>query len=216
VTRVLLVSKLVSDGTPPTGQQRIYFYMNEVYMNEGGAGHQPELDLVYELPATAVYTDQPLPLPLDLPLGSPGSCVKLINAGGAVDTSTADIPVAASTDYRTSLYIYAPTLGSTLTITDETGHTFTVATVTAANADWVRYDVDAPTVAGETTLHLKFAFAGGTESVVYVTGVLVEPSGALHDYFDGSFVNCAWSGTANASGSTYTKTVYSGKKSHAK
>jgi hypothetical protein len=167
---------------------------------------------VYEHPATAVYTDQPLPLPLDLPLGSPRSCVKLINAGGAVDTSTADIPVNASTDYHTSLHIYAPTLGSTLTVTAETGHTFTVATVSAANADWARYDVDAPTVAGETTLHLKFAFAGGTESIVYVVGVLVAPEGVLRDYFDGSFANSAWVDTPNASASTYTKTVYRARR----
>lgn len=150
---------------------------------------------------TALTPNTAVPLTVtDSPLIT--KCLRLVNDGTADAPVTANITVVASTAYNSSIYVYAPTLGGNLTITDEVGHTFTLAALTAANAGWVRYSVQANTVAAEVTKSLKFTFAGGTESTVYVTGYNPVASAVLTPYFDGGMQNCAWTGTANASTST--------------
>lgn len=152
---------------------------------------------------TTVTPNQALPIPItDQPLIT--KCLKLVNNGTADAPVTANITVIASTAYNDSIYVYAPTLGGNLTITDEVGHTFTLAALTAANAGFVRYSVQANTVAAEVTKSLKFTFAGGTASTVYVTGFNPIASTVLTPYFDGSYSGCAWTGAANESTSTRT------------
>ena len=156
-------------------------------------------------PADGTHNDltpnQSLPVPLaDQPLIT--KCIKLANDGTAESSQTANMTVSASTSYWTTLYVYAPTLGGNLVITGETGTTSTVATLTAANTGWVRYAAATNTGVGQTTLALKFAFAGGTASTVYVTGVCPYAGTVTVPYWDGSYPGCAWSGTANASTST--------------
>jgi len=142
-------------------------------------------------------------LPVQLPaVPEISKCLKLVNNGTADAPVTANITVVASTSYNQSIYVYAPTLGGNLTITSENGHTFTVAALTAANTGWVRYAVAANTVAGEVVHGLKFTFAGGTASTVYVTGAKLVAETVLTPYFDGSSADCVWTGTANASTST--------------
>ena len=126
-------------------------------------------------------------------------CLKMVNNGTADAPVTANMVVVASTSYNSSLYVYAPTLGGNLTITAENGHTFTVAALTGASAGWTRYSVQSNTVAGEVVLGLKFSFAGGTASTVYVTGCNPVASSVLTPYFDGTYPDCSWSGAANAS-----------------
>lgn len=159
------------------------------------------LQLKVMVPTIISTTTVPVPLPLAVKLGSIDTCTSIYNFDGAKSVDTEDIAVSAETTYHTSLYVYAPTLGSELTISAETGTSHEVAVITEANEDWVRYDVTTPTAGGETTLHLTFDFAGGTSSLVYVTGCLVQ-AGALGDYFDGDFWNCVWSGVHQQSAST--------------
>ncbi len=161
-------------------------------------------------PADGTHNDltpnQSLPVPLpDQPLIT--KCIKLTNDGTAESSQTANMTVSASTSYMTTLYVYAPTLGGNLVITGETGTTSTVATLTGANTGWVRYAAATNTGVGQTTLALKFAFAGGTASTVYVTGVCPYAGTVTMPYFDGGYPGCAWSGTANASTSTRTASV---------
>jgi len=152
---------------------------------------------------TDFTANQALPIPIP---GQPliTKCLKMVNNGTADAPVTANITVIASTSYNSSIYVYAPTLGGNLTITDEVGHTFTLAALTVANAGWVLYGVRANTVAGEVTKRLKFTFAGGGASTVYVTGFNPVASTVLTPYFDGTYSGCAWTGAADASTSTRT------------
>lgn len=150
---------------------------------------------------TAIVPNTSLPLPItDQPFIT--KCVKLTNNGTADAPVTANITVAASTPYNCSLYAYCPEFGGNVTITAENGHTFTVAALTGAMSGWTRYSVQSNTVAGEVVLGLKFAFAGGSQSTLYVTGFNPVASAVLTPYFDGSYPSCAWTGVANASTST--------------
>jgi hypothetical protein len=132
-------------------------------------------------------------------------CIKMVNDGTADAPVTANITVVASTAYASGVHIYAPTVGGNIVVTAENGHSFTLGTITTANATFVRYELATPTVAGEVTLALKFSFAGGTASTIYVTGADVVASPILTPHFDGSYPNCAWTGTPNESTSTRTK-----------
>lgn len=141
-------------------------------------------------PADTAHTDTtanlapPIPLPSELQEQGVTKCLKFVNDGTADAPETATVAVTASKDYFTSLYVYAPTLGGNLTITAENGHTFSVAALTGANAGWVRYSVKSATVALETTLKLKFAFAGGTPSTVYVTAAQLVQEPVLSEFFN--------------------------------
>ena len=151
----------------------------------------------------------PVALPADL-AGDGGyvtTCLRLVNDGIADAPATANLTVTASKYYQTMLYVYAPTLGGNLTITAETGHTFTVAALTTSNSGWTKYVVKANTAAGETVLGLKFAFATGTGSTVYVTACRpVNENNFCTGYFDGSYHDCSWTGTAFLSTSTRATT----------
>ena len=124
-------------------------------------------------PYVTLQPDVAVPLPLVTPLGNIMTCAALFNDWGAAHKETEDVTVLANARYPVSAYVYAPVLGSDLTITVETGHSTTLATLTATSAGWVRYHVPVFTAAGETTLHLKFAFAGGGDSQVFATGAMV-------------------------------------------
>lgn len=167
------------------------------YVWTGSWSYSISTESEYE-PGVACLVGLPLPLPLATARGNPTDCAMVCNKTFAVDTETADITVLASTDYHVSAYIYAPVIGATVTVTVETGTSHELAVITEVNEDWVRYDVDASTGVGETTLHLKFSF-GDAQSNIYVTGLLVEQTDTLKSYFDGNFVGCDWDGTENAS-----------------
>jgi hypothetical protein len=162
-------------------------------------------------PADTANTDTTANQALPVPISGTNitKCLKLVNDGTADAPVTANLTVVASTSYNDSIYVYAPTLGGNLTITSEVGHTFTVAALTAANTGFVRYSVQANTVAGEVVKGLKFTFAGGTASTVYVTGYNPVAASLVVPYFDGSSTGggCAWTGTANASTSTRAASV---------
>jgi hypothetical protein len=140
-------------------------------------------------------------------------CLKLVNDGTADAPVTANVTVSASISYHSSIYVYAPTLGGNLTITVENGHTFSLAALTGTNAGFVRYNVQSNTVAGEVVLGLKFSFAGGGASTVYVTGFCPIAATVLTPYFDGSTNDSlnpstyAWTGTAHASTSVRAGSV---------
>jgi hypothetical protein len=153
---------------------------------------------------TAVTAGVAPPIPLPAELTGLTTCLSLVNDGTADAPQTANLTVTAAKDYFDSLYIYAPTVGGNLTITAETGHTFTLAAVTAVVPGWTRYSIYAPTVAGETTLSLKFAFAGGTASTVYIVAAQAVQESVESPFFCGLLAGCAWTGTANASTSTRT------------
>ena len=149
---------------------------------------------------TAITANQALPVLFpDDPVVT--KCLKLVNDGTADTPATANLTVTASVNNQVSLYIFCPVLGGNLTITAETGDSHTVAAVTAANAGWVRYSVNAHTSAGQTTLHLHLAFAGGTASTVYITACNSVQGGLVVPYFDGGSPGCSWAGTAHASAS---------------
>ncbi len=149
-------------------------------------------------------TTVPLAVPDNAPITK---CLKLEHDGTADAPVTAAITVVASTSYNDSIYVYAPTLGGNLTITSEVGHTFSVAALTGANAGWVRYSVQANTVGGEVVKGLKFTFAGGTASTVYVTGYNPIASSILTPYGDGSYPGWAWSNPALPHASTSVRTA---------
>lgn len=156
-------------------------------------------------PADTAHTDLTAGVSNPLPTaGVPSTVLSLVNDGTADAPQTANITVSASTAYMASIYVYAPTLGGNLTITTEDGHSFTLAALTGVVGAWRRYNIASPTVAGEVTLSLKFSFAGGGVSTVYVTGCNVIATSVLTPYFDGSSPDCVWTGTANASTSTRT------------
>jgi hypothetical protein len=174
------------------------------YQWSGSPHLSTSVEIVY-FPGVTCLTNVPVPVPLVTALGEILTCAKVANKNFAVDIDTEDIAVSASTDYATSLYLTCPDLVAPCTVTVETGHSFELAALTEASDEWTRYDVATPTVGGETTLHLKFAFGDGGASTVYATGMTLAPT--LIDFFDGSFDNCAWAAAANASASIRTLDV---------
>jgi lysophospholipase L1-like esterase len=141
-----------------------------------------------------------------LPAGyeSVATCLKLENDGTADAPVTANIAVTASKDYTYQLLVFAPALGGNLTITCETGHVFTLVALTGANAGWYKASIKASTVAGETVHGLKFAFAGGTSSIVYVTAAALTQTAWAPPWFCGANPGCAWTSAADGSASTLT------------
>jgi hypothetical protein len=156
---------------------------------------------------TAITANQAPPIPLPDELANEGvtKCLKFVNDGTADTTETAVLTVTVSKAYQASLYIYAPALTGVLTITTQATGASTVATVSAVNAGWVRYNVAHTTGAAETTLHFHLAFATGG-ATVYVTGAMLAREDLLTPFFCGASNDCAWSGTANASASTRPRT----------
>lgn len=159
-------------------------------------------------PADTAHTDltpnQALPVPAPEGMSTVTKCIKMVNDGTADAPQTVNLTVEASTAYASGVHIYAPTVGGNIVVTAEHTTAHTLGTITAANAGFVRYELATPTVAGEVTLALKFAFAGGTTSTIYVTGADVVVSPILAPHFDGTYPGCAWTSTANASTSTRT------------
>ena len=146
----------------------------------------------------------PIPLPDELLAAGLTKCLSMVNDATADVPNTAVLTVVVSKDYWASLYVYAPTIGGTLTITTQATGASTIATIAVANAGWTRYIVKHTTGGAETTLHLHFSFAGGTASTVYVSGAQIAQDMAPTPFFCGLMPACAWAGTVNASASTRT------------
>ena len=158
-------------------------------------------------PKTTITGNVAVPVPVPAALSGLTKCLRLVNDGNADTPVTANLTVTESKNYHTSLYVYAPSLGGHLHISAETGHSFAVADITAANTGWTRYSLKTNTAAGEVTLHLHLAFEGGTASTVYITGAQCVLEAVVTDFFCGASTlggATAWSGTANASTSTRT------------
>lgn len=159
---------------------------------------------------TTANVDVPVPVPTAL--SGLTKCLQITNDGTAEDASTANLVATASKDYYTSLYVYAPTVGGNIIITAEVedgAHSFALGTISAANSGWTRYSVKSATVALEDTIKVKFAFAGGSASTIYVTGAQIVQESVLTPFFCGASAasvfgsgSTAWTGTANASTST--------------
>lgn len=158
---------------------------------------------------THVNTTANVAVPLAVPEALSGltKCISYVSDGTADDATTANLTVVASTAYRTSLYVYAPTVGGDITITAETGTSHAVATITAANSGWVRYSAATATGVGQVVLGIKVAFAGAGASTIYITGAQVVAESVVSPFFCGLTNDCAWTGTANASTSTRTESV---------
>lgn len=76
--------------------------------------------------------------------------------------------------------------------------------------DWQRVSVSytCPALTTHVHAHLQANTAAANHAVdVVVDDVLIEKSPVLTPYFDGTYPNCAWTGTANASTSTRTVSV---------
>jgi hypothetical protein len=75
------------------------------------------------------------------------------------------------------------------------------------DAAWGRAAVSVTTAgSGEEKVSLRYTFTGTAAETmdVFSTGMFIVKEDTLTAYFDGSFPNCAWSGTADASTSVYT------------
>lgn len=153
-----------------------------------------------------------VPIPVPNELGGLTKCVKYENDGTAESASSANITITESKYYYLSVYAYCPTFGGNVTITAEVedgAHSFTLGTITGAVGSWTRYSIKLNSAAGENTVNLKVAFAGGTTTTLYLTGAQLEGGGSntetvLTSFFCGASTSgsIAWTGTANASTST--------------
>lgn len=160
-------------------------------------------------PATTAHTaitgnvTPPVALPAELTAAGITKCLSMVNDGTADTPETAVLTVTVNLAYQQALYIYAPSVTGAVTITTQATGASTVATLSAANAGFIRYNALHTAGAAETTLHLHFAFATGG-ATVYVTGAGLVRESALAPFFCGLTHECAWTGAANASTSTRT------------
>lgn len=142
------------------------------------------------------------------PLLAVNSCEAVIEVGqyAGVGTITAGLP------YTLSAYFYVPSgqgditarlrarwmlpNGGTASLNNSTD-----LAITEKNT-WVRHSITATANASATGVGLMIGnwnAATAATSQFRIDGIMIEQSGSLNSYFDGSSTNCSWSGTAHNS-----------------
>ena len=156
------------------------------------------------------YTRETTP-PVGLPSGFV-ACTKMVHSSASYPYAplASAIAVTAGEVYTLSVFVHCSAIasGEELWISATTNlrqwyDAGIFVKVAATNASFVRVDVSITIGVGETTL--TPCFLGGTGTgTFWMVGAQLEKSSVLTPYFDGSYPNCAWTGTANASTSTRT------------
>lgn len=142
------------------------------------------------------------------------SCAKVVAPAGG-DWKGQPIPVEPLTAYKLTTYLYVPTIAAgnyirACAYVDEWRHV--ASGWINENAGFVRLEVVFTTSDVEVCVYpwLQMEAGGGT---YYVTGWQLEPVvGAASDYFDGSFAECDFIGTAHNSASSRNLVYASGNE----